>query len=111
MKSESSLQGRLFMYANNGAGTPDAAYLTNVNIVDNTINASKLTDLTITTVKIADNNITTAKILNSSITLGKLANGTANQVILYNTSGVPINGKVDWLLTGAAKTAAFFAYH
>ncbi len=99
MKTDITQANRIFVW--NVSGVPDYQYLTNVNIVDNTIWGGKISDNTIWTTKIIDKNITIAKI----------ADSTANNILLYNASGVATSGKLDWILNGAWRSAWDFAYH
>ena len=86
---------KLYLYGNNNAWAEIGAQLD-----DSEVTTAKINDLAVTTAKLADNSVTSAKIVDGSIVnadinasagiaLSKLASGTAAQVVVHNSSGVP----------------------
>ena len=86
---------KLYLYGNDNAWAEIGAQLD-----DSEVTTAKINDLAVTTAKLADNSVTSAKIVDGSIVnadinasagiaLSKLASGTAAQVVVHNSSGVP----------------------
>lgn len=86
---------KLYLYGNDNAWAEIGAQLD-----DSEVTTAKINNLAVTTAKLADNSVTSAKIVDGSIVnadinasagiaLSKLASGTAAQVVVHNSSGVP----------------------
>lgn len=86
---------KLYLYGNDNTWAEIGAQLD-----DSEVTTAKINNLAVTTAKLADDSVTSAKIVDGSIVnadinasagiaLSKLASGTAAQVVVHNSSGVP----------------------
>jgi hypothetical protein len=86
---------KLYLYGNDNAWAEIGAQLD-----DSEVTTAKINNLAVTEAKLADNSVTSAKIVDgtivnadinasAAIALSKLASGTAAQVVVHNSSGVP----------------------
>jgi hypothetical protein len=86
---------KLYLYGNDNTWAEIGAQLD-----DGEVTTAKINNLAVTTAKLADDSVTSAKIVDGSIVnadinasagiaLSKLASGTAAQVVVHNSSGVP----------------------
>jgi hypothetical protein len=86
---------KLYLYGNDNAWAEIGAQLD-----DSEVTTAKINNLAVTEAKLADNSVTSAKIVDgtivnadinasAAIALSKLASGTAAQVVVHDSSGVP----------------------